>query len=414
MKSLAIAALSTLPGFLVAWLLSNYFKPGDYTFFLLIQNLTIGLNLCLNFGLNTFMLKYKPNSQLSCAFSDVKIIYAFYFISSVLATTIYYFLIFDSSINLINFLIISTISSISFLLANNFQQFYIGQGQMNYAHIRFVAGPKLLALLILISYYFLSLSFIENAAWFYLIQLIFIIFGINIFRKSFSSIKNTLSIIRTFSHQWGTYLLHGIFGPLLILIVYDVDRELVATLGIGILLSQPARMIYQFSIQTKIKAIKEQILSGSRTFDISKIYKNLVIQSSALIILYVIFIIIFERIISELIFPNIDNILQYTLIFISYQLINALFGPNGTLLGLIDAAKYDSRSAFVKILLFLFLIYLDISVHTVMLLMMFVEIAINIYKNIHLSKFLNKNLNLFPPSLFGVLIILIEVAYFGI
>ena len=110
---------------------------------LLIQNLSIGLNLCLNFGLNTFMLRYPTNSILNEAVTELKLIYIVYFLGTLLVSIIYYIQIFDQSVGLIGFLATISASSITFLLANNFQQFYIGQGRMNYAHVRYIAAPKI-------------------------------------------------------------------------------------------------------------------------------------------------------------------------------------------------------------------------------------------------------------------------------
>jgi hypothetical protein len=414
MSSLFIAAMSTLPGFVVAWLLSNYFEIEDYTFFLLIQNLTIGLNLSLNFGLNTFMLRYRANSILSDAVSDLKIIYGTYLLCTIIVSSFYYIQIFDRSVSSLGFVATVVVSSMAFLMANNFQQFYIGQGRMNYAHIRFIAGPKILALLLLSLYFVWSLPFSENAVWFYFIQLIFLFSGVRLFLKSGNSIARAFAIVKAYSHQWVTFFLHGIYGPLLVVSIYDVDRELVATLGIAILLSQPARMIYQFSIQAKVKLIKEQILVDSKSINIGVTYSDLVVRSVFLIILYAAALVIFEGLISFYLFPNIENFMQFSLFFITYQLINALFGPNGTLLALVDAAKYDAYSAFFKILLFLFLMYIGCSIPILMVLMMFMEIAINIFKNNKLSLFTREKLPILMPTLLSISIILVEAAYFGI
>lgn len=414
MISIFIAAISTLPGFAVAWLLSNYFEIEDYTFFLLIQNLTIGLNLVLNFGLNTFMLRYRANSTLNEAVSDLKIIYGVYLLCILVISFFYYIQIFDRSVNSLVFVSTITVSSMAFLMANNFQQFYIGQGRMNYAHIRFIAGPKVLAILMLSLYFVWSLPFSENAFWFYFIQLIFIFYGVKLLFKSGNSIARAFAIVKTYSYQWMTFFLHGIYGPLLVVSIYNVDKPLVATLGIAILLSQPARMIYQFSIQAKIKLIKEQILVDSKSINIAETYSNLVIRSVFLIILYATAIVIFDGFISFYLFPNIENFMQFSLFFITYQLINSLFGPNGTLLALVDAAKYDAYSAFFKILLFLFLLYLGLSIPILMVLMMFMEIAINIYKNSKLSLFTKEKLPIFVPTFLSLFVIIAEVYYFGI
>jgi hypothetical protein len=414
MNSLFIATLSTLPGFLIAWLLSNYFQIEDYSFFLLIQNMTIGLNLFLNFGLNTFMLRYRVNSTLNEAFGSVMLIYFAYFILVTLAAIFYYLHIFDRTVNFLNFVITITFSSMAFLMANNFQQFYIGQGRMNYAHIRFIAGPKILALVTLSLFFFWSLPFPENAAWFYFVQLVFLISAIDLFRKSCNNIPRSIDIVKANTHQWGTFLLHGIYGPLLVMFVYELDKDLVASLGVAILLSQPARMIYQFSIQTKVKMIKERILANSRVIDIRRIYLNLIVTSSALILVYAVALIFLEDLISNYLFPNIENILQFSLFFITYQMINSLFGPNGTLLALVDAAKYDAYSAFFKIIIFLLLIFLGWSIPILMVLMMFMEIAINVYKNKKLGLFTNKKLPAFLPIMLSMSLVFIEVAYFGL
>ena len=95
-------------------------------------------------------------------------------------------------------------------------------------------------------------------------------------------------------------------------------------------------------------------------------------------------------------------------------MINALFGPNGTLLALVDAAKYDAYSAFLKILLLLILLYYGFSILVLMVIMMFMEIAVNIYKNMKLSLFTKEKLPILVPTFLSLSIIFVEVFYFEV
>jgi hypothetical protein len=413
MKSLVIASVSTLPGFVIAWFLSNYFGNEDYTFYVLIQNISIGINLALNFGLNTFMLRYKTNSLLGDAINEVKFIYLGYFILTTLITSIYYLSFYDKSIEPIYFIIPVIISSTLLLVTNNFQQFFIGQGDMNYAHIRFIASPKLVGILLLVVFYLANENFNEFSIYFYLVQLLIVIIGINLFQHSNLNKSRSIAIIKKYSYQWSTFLLHGIYSPLLIMYMYSTNKALVPTLGIAILISQPARMVYQFSIQTKIINIKEKLLGGKASGEIKPIYQNLALNSSILIFLYIGLLYIFDDLISSYLFPKIEHIFEYSLFFITYQLINALFGPNGTLLALINRSKYDTYSAMLKIAFLLVMIAMGVSVLPIILMMMVVEILVNVYKNIKLNLQINERIGIRLPLLSSLSLVVFEVVYFG-
>ena len=228
------------------------------------------------------MLRYPTNSILNEAVTELKLIYIVYFLGTLLVSIIYYIQIFDQSVGLIGFLATISASSITFLLANNFQQFYIGQGRIVYS-CSLYSGTKNFGIISLVALFHIVCPFLRERILDLLYTGHFSLYGVKIFLKSGNSISRAISIVKAYSHQWITFFLHGIYGPLLMLSVYDLEKSLVPTLGLAILIAQPARMIYQFSIQAKIRLIKDQISDDFKSINIRSIYSDLVVRSVFLI-----------------------------------------------------------------------------------------------------------------------------------
>lgn len=380
--------------------MSNYVSAEDYAFYVTVQNISTFAFLIGCFGLNNVALNTQ-NAHFGAFLKAYFLIYINVSIISVIICIFYFYLNPQSSAV---FLLTSlSCATLSFSICINITglNYNLGKGSVKNGHLLFTALPKILILLLISIIYLLSeASFEQYLPLVLLLQLsLYLYFFFK--EHAFQYKSKVYSGLRIYVYAWLTNLSYGAYMPILILVAGIQDILLVATLGLATLLSQPARMIYQFSIQSNIHKIRKEInISAQSTIversNIKSAYEKASKVGFYAILCFVILCVFTLDFINYHFFPNVPMLTKFTILLVGTHMVNAIFGPNGTLMALLNDTKIDFWSATLKLATLLAMAISKVEIFYIIIVSIIIEFIVNIVKNIFLS---NKyNLHLFTSS----------------
>lgn len=380
--------------------MSNYVGAEDYAFYVTVQNISTFAFLIGCFGLNNVALNTQV-TNFGAFLKDYFIIYINVTVVSLIICMFYFFL--TSQSLAMSVLASLSCAALSFSICVNITglNYNLSKGLVKNGHLLFTALPKILILLFMLIIYLLSEASFEKYLPLVLsLQLILYLYFL--FKENAFPCKGKVySELRRYVYAWLTNLSYGAYMPILILVAGIQDFLLVATLGLATLLSQPARMIYQFSIQSNIHKIRKEInISAQSTIvepsNVKSAYEKASKVGFYAILCFVILCVFTLDFINYQFFPNVPMLTKFTILLVGTHMVNAIFGPNGTLMALLNDTKIDFWSAALKLGILLGMAILEIEIFYIIVVSIIIEFIVNIVKNLFLS---NKyRLHLFNSS----------------
>jgi len=184
-----------------------------------------------------------------------------------------------------------------------------------------------------------------------------------------------------------------LFMPAMIIYAKEIDLNLVKSLGIALMIGQPLTIIYQGVISLKLKSLKalsSDIMNDNLELNIG-VYNRIVHVGMFGSLIHALVVLSAFTVLSHFSKTETNTLFSIVCMICSMLYINAVFGPNGTLLGLINKSHLDAYCAGFKILLVIFVGFTTNSFLLMIFCAMLAELIGNTLKNMYLLSFLKQS-----------------------
>ena len=392
------------------------FSDELYTNYVYLAATTSLIYLLLNMGMRLAVIRNDSIlDNLSVFIYLKKVLIAFVVLSSLLS--LIYGVINESSYS---FLIVFVFGSLNLLLCDLLLGFNNSRGLVRQGYLYFYIFPKSIFILVYLSSALLELEY----EYIYLLAVFCSLCTIATFVYSKSDFENKhcqtvgFSMPIKMAGEWGQIALYGLFMPGLIVFAEATEVELVKSIGIAMMIAQPMSILYQGSIAIKMKELKQLSSNMQNTTNINShkigtynIISNIgLVGSIAHMSLLTLFLYFFADRLELL--NGVSISIVVTLCSAVY--VNSLFGPNGSLLGLLGKSHYDAFIALFKLLIVFISATAGADILTILFVSLLAEILGNVLKNLYIGWRLSTSLTftLKPLILSLCVMVVIKYAYF--
>lgn len=307
-------------------------------------------------------------------------------------------------------IILLALSSLNLLLLDVMLSFHNAQGKIGKGYISFSIIPKSLFFLVIVLCLNMGVSFQYIYIYSTISSLIIIFYFIN--KEKIDDQKNitpaSFFLPLSYKGEWSQIALYGLFTPAIIYYSGNYDPSKVKMVGVSLLIIQPISILYQSVVALNLKTFKDiaKSIENNRGIKFQKYY----LIKYVFLFLSICHFIILACILDVFqIFIISKEFKQIIYIIAGLTYVNVIFGPNGTIIGLIGKSYYDAVIALSKIVCCIIVLLTTSSIYMTLVCACISEIIGNFIKNYFLCKLTNLKSSFAYTPLFISLIFIVVI-----